>query len=86
VKAALITGSPPRVMKMGKVRRCDKRCHQAKGSRCGCWCAGFFHGADGAGAINRAALTGGTIELVRFPGYREGQTQYIEQKQLPISD
>jgi len=74
------------VAPMGKVRRCDKRCHEARGARCTCWCGGFFHGADGAGVLNRAALTCGAIDLMRFPGYRKERTQYIEQKQLPISD
>ena len=29
---------------MEKVRRCDSRCHNAKGSRCKCWCGGRYHG------------------------------------------
>lgn len=33
---------------MVKIRRCDKRCHEAKGSRCRCWCKGYFHGAKSA--------------------------------------
>lgn len=35
---------------MGKVRRCDAQCHDAKGPDCGCWCGGRFHGAAGAEA------------------------------------
>lgn len=33
-----------------KHRRCDKRCHDAKRVRCGCWCGGLFHGAAGEAA------------------------------------
>ena len=32
---------------MSKVRLCDKRCHEAKGTRCRCWCHGMFHGKKG---------------------------------------
>lgn len=32
---------------MGGVKMCDKRCHQAKGKRCACWCKGAFHGMAG---------------------------------------
>lgn len=35
---------------MGSVRRCDKGCDTAKGTRCQCWCGGFFHGSPGADA------------------------------------
>ena len=42
--------------------------------------------ANGTVAVNRAALTDDAIDLMRFPGYRKGQIQYIEQAQLPISD
>jgi len=75
-------GLTTEVAPMGKVRRCDKRCHEARGTRCTCWCGGFFHGADGAGALNRAALTRGTIDLMRFPGYQKGETEYREQMKL----
>jgi len=69
---------------MGKVRRCDKRCHHARGSRCRCWCGGFFHGKDGAGAANRESLAQGTTELLEQNGFKEGETAYIEQKELPL--
>ena len=67
---------------MGRVRKCDKRCHNAKGTRCACWCGGFFHGT--AGAANRAALAGGGVELLERNGFKKGETAYIEQKKLPL--
>lgn len=33
-----------------KHRRCDDRCHYARGPICNCWCGGVFHGARGAAA------------------------------------
>jgi len=43
---------------MGKVRTCDRRCHNAKRRLCYCWCGGTFHGERGAGArgVFREAL------------------------------
>ncbi len=67
---------------MSKVRRCDKRCHTAKGTRCRCWCGGAFHGS--AGAANRAALQEGVTEILEQHGFKQGETAYIEQKGLPI--
>jgi hypothetical protein len=67
---------------MGRVRRCDRRCHEAKGTRCRCWCGGFFHGAGGA--ANRADLKEGVRNLIYQPGFKEGETAYIEQKGLPL--
>jgi len=29
---------------LGRGRRCDSRCHEAKGTRCTCICKGIFHG------------------------------------------
>jgi len=72
---------------MGKVRRCNWRCHRAKGTRCRCWCGGAFHGANGAGAANREALhqaTGEAKELLEQSGFKEGETAYIEQRELPL--
>jgi len=69
---------------MGKVRRCDKRCHTAKGTRCKCWCGGFFHGS--AGAANRAALAQGATELLEEHGFRKDETAYIGQEELPMKD
>ncbi|GAI62515.1 unnamed protein product [marine sediment metagenome] len=70
---------------MGKIRRCSSRCHSAKGTRCRCWCGGFFHGKDGAGAANREALAQAVSEeLLKQHGFKEGETAYIEQKKLPL--
>ena len=67
---------------MTKVRRCDKRCHNAKRPRCRCWCGGFFHGS--AGAANRAALQEEVTEILEQHGFKQGETAYIEQKELPV--
>ena len=71
---------------MGRVRRCSSRCHNAKGTRCRCWCGGFFHGKDGAGAANREALAQAVLpeELLKQHGFKEDETAYIEQKRLPL--
>ena len=66
---------------MGKVRRCDKRCHNARRPRCRCWCGGFFHGS--AGTANREALAHGVSQVLDRAGFKEGETAYIEQKELP---
>ncbi len=67
---------------MGKVRRCDRRCHEAKGTRCKCWCGGYFHGSGGA--INRVALVSGLTKLEGRPDFEEGKCTYIEQQKLPL--
>ena len=69
---------------MGKIRRCGSRCHNAKGSRCKCWCGGFFHGKDGAGAVNREALARNTDRVLAQAGFKDGETAYTEQKRLPL--
>ena len=76
---------------MGKVRRCDRRCHNARKPRCRCWCGGFFHGANGAGAANREALAfaldnprAAALNILEQHGFKEGETAYIEQKKLLI--
>ncbi len=67
---------------MGKVRRCNARCHRARGTRCRCWCGGFFHGSGGA--ANREALAQNVSEVLDQAGFKEGETAYIEQKKLPL--
>jgi hypothetical protein len=67
---------------MGKVRRCDKRCHTAKKPRCKCWCGGAFHGTNGA--ANRQSLADGVKGLLEQHGFEKGKTAYIEQKALDI--
>lgn len=71
---------------MGKVRRCDRRCHNARRPRCRCWCGGFFHGEHGPGAIHRAALAEGMLstEFLEQHGFKAGETAYIENKKLPL--
>ena len=65
---------------MGKVRRCNSRCHNAKRPRCRCWCGGLFHGAQGASA--RATLI--LAPWAMPPQFKEGETRYIEQIKLPL--
>lgn len=65
---------------MGKVRRCNSRCHTAKRPRCRCWCGGAFHGS--AGAANREALAQGVTQVLDQAGFKEGETAYLEQKPL----
>lgn len=67
---------------MGRVRRCDSRCHNARGTRCKCWCNSAFHGAGGA--ANRAALQEGVTDSLKEHGFKEGETAYIEQKEIPV--
>jgi len=69
-----------------RIRTCSERCHEARGTRCACVCQGFFHGS--AGAINRQALTQQTEEEVKEllgqHGFKQGETAYIEQLELPL--
>jgi hypothetical protein len=67
---------------MARLRRCDSRCHDAKGTKCGCWCGGFYHGTAGAG--NRADLTNGTKDILYQPGFKQGETVYLGQIALPF--
>jgi hypothetical protein len=72
---------------MRSLRRCDNRCHQAKGIRCQCWCGGSLHGASGA--VNREALQQAVSEaekrrLLEKHGFKPGETVYLEQRMLPL--
>lgn len=72
---------------MGKLRRCDQRCHKARGARCRCWCGGHFHGS--AGAANREALHQAVTEadrtlLLQQSGLKPGETAYIEQMEMGV--
>jgi len=67
---------------MGRVRRCNGRCHNAKRPRCRCWCGGFFHGSGGV--ANRQALQDGVTGFFQEPGFKQAETVYIEQKELPL--
>jgi len=65
---------------MGKVRKCNVRCHTARGKRCKCWCGGAFHGANGAD--NRQMLGDGVNDVLEQNGFKKGETAYIEQRRL----
>ncbi len=67
---------------MEKVRRCDSRCHRAKGTRCECFCGGALHGT--AGAANRQAITMGLASIEALPNFKEGKTKFIYQQELPL--
>ena len=72
---------------MGKVRRCNSRCHNARRPRCRCWCGGTFHGS--AGAASREALAHGLLNLEHLEkhGFKtDGTTAYIEQKSLEATN
>jgi hypothetical protein len=74
---------------MGRIRRCDSRCHYSKGKRCACVCGGYFHGA--AGLVNREALRKAASEadtdlLLQEHGFKPGQTAYLEQPRLPLEE
>lgn len=71
---------------MVRIRVCSHKCHQAKGSRCRCWCGSAFHGKNGTGAANREALANGMTELLEQHGFITGKTAYIEQKELPLEE
>ena len=69
---------------MGRIRKCNDRCHHAKGSRCACWCGGVFHGS--AGVAKRVALAQGGAKLLKRNGFKKGETAYIEQKEFPMEE
>ncbi len=69
---------------MAKIRRCDDRCHSAKGTKCRCWCGGAFHGK--AGTANRAAAREKATGTLEAHGFKKGETAYIEQTHLPIPE
>ncbi len=69
-----------------RMRTCGTRCHTAKGNRCVCVCDGFFHGKNGTGAVNRAALAEAVLpeEILEQHGFKKGETAYLEQEKLPL--
>lgn len=75
-------------MPVSRVRKCSSRCHTAKGTRCRCACGGFYHGKNGSGAANRAALAQATESeqesLLEQHGFKEGEAVYIEKKEFPL--
>jgi hypothetical protein len=48
---------------MGSTRVCGGTCHNAKRSKCRCWCGGVFHGAAGAEARGAFAREFGVVDL-----------------------
>ena len=46
---------------MGKSRTCGASCHNAQKPACVCWCAGMFHGAEGAAARDAFAEAFGEL-------------------------
>jgi hypothetical protein len=68
---------------MSRQRRCDARCHTAKGDHCLCFCGGFSHGS--VGAANRVALQQGAVNIEEH-GFEKGTTVYLEQTKLPIEE
>jgi len=67
---------------MVRVRRCDKRCHEAKGARCKCWCGGYYHGESGEGPANRETLEQ-AAKFIEEHGGKSGET-YVDQLRLKI--
>ena len=64
---------------MSKVRRCDRRCHEAKKPRCRCWCGGRFHGANGAKNREAPALLEVIRHLRQEGQYPEGTYRYVKE-------
>lgn len=69
---------------MARLRRCDSRCHNAKGSKCHCWCLGIFHGYSGL--ENRKLLTNGMLKLSDLSGYKQGKVVYVDQLNMEVMD
>ncbi len=67
---------------MSRLRRCDKRCHSAKGTRCNCWCGGYFHGSRQVAVTHRQELFDGVTKLEEH-GFEKGKTKFIAQQGLP---
>lgn len=67
---------------MGRVRVCDDRCHNAKGSRCACWCGGNFHGAAGEQA--RADLKATVEGRMRLELYEQQGSYKAASKTIDI--
>lgn len=67
---------------MSRLRRCDSRCHDAKGSRCKCWCSSTFHSSKGL--INRSLIADGKLRLSDLPGYKAGHVVYTNHLKLSL--
>ncbi len=64
-----------------RVRRCDDRCHNAAGSRCKCWCGGFFHGQEAS--ANREQVEK-AVQFLEKHGAKPGKSAYIAQKRMEL--
>jgi len=74
---------------MGRIKTCGAVCHNAKGTRCLCWCGGTFHGA--AGTTNREELSSITsepekIEYLIQHGFIKGKSKYKEQTKMEFKE
>jgi len=49
---------------MAKRRVCGKQCHNAKHSKCRCWCGGTFHGEAG---LSQRQTFAETFKLEKLP-------------------
>ena len=67
---------------MTRIRKCNRRCHEAKGKRCGCWCKSAFHGT--AGAENRQSIQEGNTDLLKQHGFQKDKTAYINQTAMVL--
>jgi len=65
---------------MTRLRRCDKRCHEAKGTRCKCWCGGFYHGEKGK--ANREAFKE-SVKFLDEHGNKKGEA-YFDQTEMQL--
>ncbi len=66
---------------MGEVRRCDDKCHNATGTRCQCWCGGFYHGTND-GTANRETLHQ-AAQFLEEHGGKSGEV-YLEHGRLDL--
>jgi hypothetical protein len=70
-----------------RIKTCGGTCHNAKGTKCLCWCGGHFHGA--AGAINREALSNikdepEKLEYLAEHGFMTRETKYKQQTRMNL--
>ncbi len=66
---------------MNRTRRCDDRCHNAAGTRCKCWCGGFFHGEEST--ANRGKVEE-AVQFLEEHGAKPGKSAYISQRKMPL--
>lgn len=55
-------------------RRCDARCHEARGKACVCVCDGHYHGARGqAGRLLAYDVQNGALSTAQYQAYRKAR-------------